>query len=333
LHESGFVRRLTERRDEAVAQRAARFVFSLLLTGLAIELVLAPIALFHFHKSGLYGALANIVAIPLTTFIVMPAQIVALLLDQLGLGAPFWWLAGQGVAVIRWLAYAVSEAPGSVLMLPAMPRWAFAASVLGGLWLAIWVGPIRYWGVIPVAAGLVAMVFAPRPDLLVTGDGRHVALVNPAGELILLRSRTGDYAQSLLSENAAVKAEPKVMDDWDGARCSPDICVFSVVTADRNWTILAVRSRYLVPSMELAAACKRADIVISERYLPWSCKPRWIKADRDFLEQYGGLAFYFNAMRVDSVVSTTEHQPWSTLGKKERAPKRPLVSHSTPKAQ
>jgi hypothetical protein len=64
--------------------------------------------------------------------------------------------------------------------------------------------------------------------------------------------------------------------------------------------------------------------VISERYLPWSCKPRWFKADRDFLEQNGGLAVYFDRAFVDSVARTTGHQPWSTLGKKERAPRRPF---------
>ena len=170
------------------------------------------------------------------------------------------------------------------------------------------------------------MLLAPRPDLLVTGDGRHVALVNPQGELIMLRSRTGEYAMSQISENAATKAEPILMDNWRGAQCSPDMCVFNVSTSERNWTILAARSPYLIPSMELAAACKRADIVISERYLPWSCKPRWFKADRGFLEQHGGLAFYFSRIHVDTVGRTTAHQPWSTLGKTERAPKRPFVS-------
>ncbi|MEQ1538488.1 MAG: hypothetical protein ABL928_06145, partial [Sphingorhabdus sp.] len=162
------------------------------------------------------------------------------------------------------------------------------------------------------------------PDLLVTGDGRHVAIVDDKGELVLLRPGAGDYAVSMLSENAAIKTEPKAIDEWAGARCSADICSFSIKSGDRDWTIMATRSGYLVPAMEFAAACKRADIVISERYLPWSCKPRWFKADRDFLERHGGLAVYFDTAFVDSVARTTAHQPWSTLGKKERTPKRPL---------
>ena len=325
LHDSKLMQRITERRDEALPLKLSRFVFSLLATGVAIELILAPIALFHFHKSGLYGALANIIAIPMTTFFVMPVQILALGLDQVGIGGPFWWLAGQGVDVIMWMAYAVSNAPGSVLMLPSMPLWAFGFTVFGGLWLAIVKGRGRFFGLLPVAVGVVAMLFAPRPDLLVTGDGRHVAIIDDKGELVLLRPGAGDYAVSMLSENAAIKTEPRAIDEWDGARCSADICSFAIKSEGRSWSVMATRSGYLVPAMEFAAACRRADIVISERYLPWSCKPRWFKADRNFLEQNGGLAIYFDHAFVDSVARTTAHYPWSTLGKRERAPKRPFV--------
>jgi competence protein ComEC len=325
LHNSTAIQRLTIRREEPVLFRFGRALFSLLVTGLAIELVLAPIALFHFHKSGVYGAAANIIAIPMTTFFVMPVQIAALILDGIGVGKPVWWLAGQGVGVISGLAHWVSNAPGSVLALPAMPRWAFGLTIIGGLWLAILAGKVRLAGLLPIAAGVIAMLLAPRPDILVTGDGRHLAVIDPAGELILLRPRAGDYAVSMLTENAALKGEPRAIDEWPDARCSADICSFSIERAGRSWSIMATRSNYLVPAMEMAAACKRADIVISERYLPWSCKPRWLKADRDFLERQGGLAIYLDNPRIDTVSTHNAHQPWTTLGAK-RAPKRPSVS-------
>jgi competence protein ComEC len=193
------------------------------------------------------------------------------------------------------------------------------------LWLAILIGKARFFGLTMIAVGMAAMATAQRPDMLVTGDGRHVAIVDRTGALILLRAGAGDYALSMLSENAAIQSEPKAIDDWPGAQCSADICTFSITRDGRRWSVLATRSRYLVPTMELAAACKRVDIVISDRYLPWACKPRWFKADRDFLERQGGLAIYFAKARVDTVAQTNAHQPWSQLGPK-RAPQRPLVS-------
>lgn len=55
LHESRWVRQFLARREEGWGWRFARGLAGLLLTGLVVEVALAPIALFHFHKSGIYG--------------------------------------------------------------------------------------------------------------------------------------------------------------------------------------------------------------------------------------------------------------------------------------
>jgi competence protein ComEC len=65
LHGAAPVKALLARREEGLAARLARGALALLLTGLAIELALMPIVLFHFHRAGVYGAFANVLAIPL----------------------------------------------------------------------------------------------------------------------------------------------------------------------------------------------------------------------------------------------------------------------------
>jgi competence protein ComEC len=56
LHEHPRVRGWFQARDEGLPRRLLRNLGSLLLTGVAVEAVLMPIGLFHFHKAGLYGA-------------------------------------------------------------------------------------------------------------------------------------------------------------------------------------------------------------------------------------------------------------------------------------
>ncbi len=99
LHDGKVMRRWTGRRDEGWPRRGLRTIASLLVTGLAVEIALMPIAVFYFHRAGLYGAIANIIAIPLTTFVVMPLEALALLFDLAGFGAPFWWLTGQALGL------------------------------------------------------------------------------------------------------------------------------------------------------------------------------------------------------------------------------------------
>lgn len=313
LHSSAPMQRLMARRDEASIIKIGRGLVALLLTGLAIELVLAPIALFHFHKSGLYGALANIAAIPLTTFVIMPAQLLGLLGDAVagGAGTPFWYIASKGVDTILWLAHSISASPGAVAMLPEMPVWAFGTAIFSLLALTIFRSIWRWLAIVPLLLAVAAMLKAPRPDMLVTGDGMHFALMLYDGRLALLRSRAGDYARSILGEAAAIKETAIAIDDMPGANCNRDGCSFIIRRGGRNWNVLALRSNYLIPAMELSSACRRADIVISSRRLPRGCKPAWIKADRVLLERNGGLAFYLPNARVATVAAENAHHPWS----------------------
>jgi competence protein ComEC len=202
LHESRAMRWLTARRDEALAFRLLRMAAGLLVTGLAVEIALMPIALFHFHRAGLYGALANIVAIPLTTFVIMPLEALALLLDIVGLGAPFWWLAGHALDLLLALARHVAALPGAVAAMPTMPRGTYALLLAGGLWLMLWRSRFRWAGLAPLAAGAIWTLATPPPDLLVTGDGLHLAVRSTDGSVALLRPRAGDYVRGMLNENA-----------------------------------------------------------------------------------------------------------------------------------
>jgi competence protein ComEC len=311
LHEHPRIQALLARRDEPVHAKAGRFLLGLVLTGLAVEVALTPIALFHFHRAGLYGAFANIIGIPLTTFVIMPLEALALLLDLAGLGAPFWWLAGEALGLLLGLAYAAAAAPGAVAMLPSMPVPAFALLAGGGLWICLWRTRIRRWGLVPAAAGALWAVATPPPDLLVTGDGRHLALRTASGELAILRSRAGDYVRSLLSETSGEEAEFLEIDALPTAACSEDLCAAELAAGGRRWRLLATRSSDYVEIAAFARACAEADIVVSDRRLPRSCAPRWLKADRDLLARTGGLAVRFGrTARVETVASAAGAHPW-----------------------
>lgn len=310
LHESPRVRGWFKRREETRRRRLLRGLGSLLLTGIAVELALMPIGLFHFHKAGIYGALANIVAIPLTTFVIMPLEALALVLDMAGIGAPAWWLTARALDFLLWLAHLTASAPGAVAALPAMPGGAYALIVTGGLWVALWRTRVRWAGAVPFALGLGWALLTPPPDLLVTGDGRHLAIRMASGEMALLRDRAGDYTRAMLGENSgAEETQLALLSDVPGARCSPDLCLVELAAGERRWRVLATRSGYLVPWREMIAACRVADVVVSERRLPPGCAPRWLKLDRDMLMKTGGVAINFGDADIRTVRGKGKH-PW-----------------------
>jgi competence protein ComEC len=65
-----------------------------------------------------------------------------------------------------------------------------------------------------------------------------------------------------------------------------------------------------VEERALSAACAEADIVVSERFLPRSCRPRWLKADRRYLQRSGGLAILLADERITSVAASQGEHGW-----------------------
>ncbi|WP_332818318.1 ComEC/Rec2 family competence protein [Sphingopyxis sp.] len=311
LHESRPMRAFLARREEPWIFRFGRGVAGLLVTGLIVEVALAPIALFHFHKAGLYGALANVVAIPLTTFIIMPAEALALLFDGIGLGAPFWWVAEQALRGLIYLAHLVAEAPGAIATLPVFPRWGFALAVFGGLWLLLWKTRWRRAGAVPLAIGMAALLAQPRPDILVTGDGRHIAAALPDGSYALLRDRAGDYIRDTMAEAAGVDAPLAALAELGHVECNRDFCRWSQGTGAARRVILASRGRDRIDGTEMASACAAADVVISDRWLPHECAGRWMTIDRDSLAESGGLALYLGEKpEAVATLRAGDGHPW-----------------------
>lgn len=323
LHGSAPMRAFNAPREQAWWAKGLRSVTGLLLTGVVIELALMPIGLFHFHRSGVYGALANVVAIPLTTLASMPLIALALLADSVGAGAPFWWLAGKSLELLLALAHWTAAIPGAVTMMPSMGQGAFALFLAGGLWLALWQARSRLWGLVPALIGVLLLTQVRAPDLLISGDGRHVGITGQApGELLVLRESRSGYTRDNLIESAGMNGQTRLLESWPGARCNRDFCAVMIEREGRQWQLLIGRGTEYVSERGLAAACERVDIVIAPRYLPWSCKPRWIKADRRMLDQSGGLTIDLTKGEVRSVADDQgQHGWWKPPASRPRPPK------------
>jgi competence protein ComEC len=331
LHSTGWSRRWFQRRDEPIVVRIGRAGLAMVLTGLAVEFALIPFALYHFHRSGLYGVAANIIAIPLTTFVIMPLEAGALLLDALDWGKPLWLLCGAAIDGLLRLAHGVASASGAVAMTPSMPGWAFGMMVAGGIWLCLWTRRWRLLGLAPLLAGAIAAATAPAPDLLVTEDGKHLAMVEN-GVPLLLRERAGDYVRDLLAEASGFDGDPANLGSQPFSACSKDACVARIARGPAEWRLLATRSSTLIDWEIFTRACAAADIVVSDRRLPRGCVPHWLKLDRSALARTGGLAIYLDgAPHIETVAERVGAHPWRQLPVRRPAVKAPAFA--TPPAR
>jgi competence protein ComEC len=164
------------RGEGTAAGRLASHVAALAVTAALAGGFSAPFAAAHFGQVQLYNVLANVVAVPLTALLVMPAGLASLALMPLGAGSLALVPMGWGVDAVLWVGRTVSAWPAATIMVPPMPAWGLVVLSLGLAWVGLWRSRLRLAGWVLVGLGLASPAFDRPPDLLLSADGRMVGL-------------------------------------------------------------------------------------------------------------------------------------------------------------
>jgi competence protein ComEC len=234
--------------------RLYRYVHGIAMTSLVGSLATAPFALFHFDRTAHYAVLGNLIAMPVMGFWVMPAAALSVALMPFGLDAPALHVLGQGIAAMVAMGRFVSGLPGAVSLSPAMPLSALVAVSLGGLWLAIWRGAVRWWGMGPMLLGAALAISARPPDMLVAPDARTIAVRGRDGLLHFLRPPEDRFAASQWLRRDGDGRDPKAALGLKGLSCDGFGCA------------VTVKGRVIAASLRpgaLAEDCLRADVVVT----------------------------------------------------------------------
>ncbi|HYE50697.1 MAG TPA: ComEC/Rec2 family competence protein, partial [Azospirillaceae bacterium] len=241
------------------ALRAGLYVGGLCLTSVVASLATLPFSLYHFQQVANYGLLANLIAVPVTSFWIMPCGLLAYLLMPFGLEG--WAVEGMGLGAgaILWTAHFVAGLPGAALTVPAMDVLSLAAVVLGGLWLALWRRRWRYWGLALVAAGFAWAPLQPRPDVLVAASGAVIGVRDAAGGLVVSTARAGRFEAEAWNRRDGEPGRPAAWPRMAGGAiaCDAGGCVHRPPV--RPGLLVA----YVLDRDALAEECAAADVVIS----------------------------------------------------------------------
>lgn len=286
------------------------FFVSIVISTVVAGLAVAPFAAFHFHQSQQLSVLTNLIAIPVCNFIVMPAALVAFVAMPLGLEALPLWVMAWGIDVMTWTARRVAALPGAVGHIPAFSTAAFAAMVLGGLWLAIWRTRRRWLGLVAIVAGIGAAPFGERPDALIGREGRLVAVRGADGRLAAMLGRGGGAFElrRWLQYDGDKRAAQQAVDK-SAYRCDRTGC-----TAMVKGVLLAVARH----PAALADDCRRAGVLVLNFPRPQGCVTKAPTIDLYALRDRGTHALRVTAtrdVRIMTVAMQRGARPWSEPGR------------------
>jgi competence protein ComEC len=143
-------------------QRIGGWVTAAVMASLVAGLATGPFAMQHFNRTAVYGLLANLATSPVADFVMMPALALGALLEPVGLGAPFLWVAGKGIELMLAIGHWTAGLPGAVQTVASAPDFVLPIAFLGVLFICLWKGRLRWLG-LPFAAAVMLWPRAPRP--------------------------------------------------------------------------------------------------------------------------------------------------------------------------
>ncbi len=178
----------------------SKFLFYLAgisLTTFIASIATLPFCLYHFETLAPYAIFGNILAAPIITFLVMPFIFLSFLLFPFHLSFYSLKVAGFGIAILNKITDFVSNIEFAGLHVPAPTLWSILIVLFGGLWLALWLGRWRYFGLIALIVGFGCFYFSPSPKILYNATAQSVGFKTDSETLIIFTSDKNNFLNQI----------------------------------------------------------------------------------------------------------------------------------------
>ncbi len=203
--------------------RVLQYFVSILTSSVVASLATTPYTIYNFNYFSVSGIVANLIAIPIVTLIIIPLGLIYILL------CPFK-VEKLVVPIIEYpidsILYLINTITNFSITMHAFPASSIIIITLGFLWLCLWAQRWRLYGISLILIGFLFGITYKMPDILVNVD--NIAIKENDG---LLYSLTGKSRNFVIRTWARQNGQDKVLNHkkYSGnsrLRCDLDGCIY-----------------------------------------------------------------------------------------------------------
>lgn len=286
-----------------------------ILAGTAV----VPVVMFYFHELNLYFVFANLIAVPLMAFWILPLGLLALCAMPLGLDAIFIKLMCFGIDWVITIAEWVADLPYASIAILTFPAWGYGLYFFGLCVLCLCITLIRWLGAMMMVIGLTSILFVTPPDIVTAANGRMIG-VKGKGNLFTICQ--GGCDKVTLEEWRKVLKVKEVQnislgDSGEGYACNQEYCFFDqykllvILTTlpDPQQTFDACQSSHLEFSfLWNGSLCKNIPVI--------NKKSNWIA---------GSHSIWLKSFKINTDLQNRGKRPWVMEPIQRGIPKMPMA--------
>ncbi len=286
-------------------RKALLYLSGVTATTVIATISTAPFALYHFQQISILGFIANMLAMPIMAFWVMPAGVLTYIFMLVGFESLPLMIMSEGVDAIRIIADWVSSMDGAVKRFAVMPSNTLVILVTGFLFLCFIKGRLRMLGVIPLSLGFFLAINPPVPIAFIEGNGKMMGYVPINRDAPLLLNIKADRFSRDILQQLSGREQTRI---WRYENLPEFSC--------DDWGCLARRQNQLIAFVEHPAAlerdCQKADLIFSSFPVKRKCKA-WV-VDKFDVWRHGGHIVYphgKNKFTIRNVNQVRGIRPWT----------------------
>ncbi len=292
--------------DSSFKKNCLKFCNMLLansLTAFLIGIAIMPFVIYNFNSLQIYSVLGNFFAIPLFSFIVMPAILFAFLFMPIGCDGFFLKVVEVGVKTINYFAEKVAILPYSSISMKSMNLLPLLFIVFGLVWFLLWDRKWKKLGLIAVLCGIWIYIFSPQASIFANKYGNIFAINN---------ENTLDIVNI-----SKYKPSAMLIDNWSKDIGGKDI----KFTDSKNFDISGVKIAIIDRFKDYKQACFKNNILFTtfdKTKSFFNCKKPVF--DKRFFKYAKGAEFFINSsssVKYKILRKYIGKRPW-TIGIQEK---------------
>lgn len=161
------------------------YFWQIILLSILIQFATIPFLMHHFRNLSLLGFVANVLAIPLVSFLIMPLGFLALFLMPIDplipLVKPALLLMNPGIIGLEKIANFVSGISYSHFTSPWLPSSGLALAIFGLLLICLTKTRLSFVGIVIFFAAFLTIFSVKKPDIIFERDQKFFAVYSENG--------------------------------------------------------------------------------------------------------------------------------------------------------
>ena len=289
--------------QSSFVKKIALYFLGVCFTTLIASTATAPLALYHFQQVSMLGNVANLIAVPMMAFVIMPFSVMALFAMPFGL--EFWPLQvmGWGVGHVLSVAHYFSDFPGAVLRVPIFRLTSLVCLVFAFFCATLLHGRLRLVAILFLLAGGWSLAKHKLPDIVVAKSFDLLMVRGEDGRLYTSSKRKEKFVAENWQKAYGVEVGSVYTFPYEGQNdvmsCDPQAC---------RMEIKGQKISYVRDLNALYEECHWSSLVIVSDFVRGA--PCWV-LNKGSGYWNGAHAVYLDDMRVQNTKEQRGLRPWA----------------------